>query len=109
MTKEKKDIRGYIPMYAFYILYFIYLGTSSFQSRYFSEIGMTDSQIGLISSIPAIAGLAAQPIWGTFSDRVKYKRSILIIGAAAAGIALFITRFPHLKILVMYECLRLLA
>lgn len=93
MTKEKKDIRGYIPMYAFYILYFIYLGTSSFQSRYFSEIGMTDSQIGLISSIPAIAGLAAQPIWGTFSDRVKYKRSILIIGAAAAGIALFITGF----------------
>ena len=93
MTKEKKDIRGYIPMYAFYILYFIYLGTSSFQSRYFSEIGMTDSQIGLISSIPAIAGLAAQPIWGTFSDRVKYKRSILIIGSAAAGIALFITGF----------------
>ena len=93
MTKKKKDIRSYIPMYAFYILHFIYLGTSSFQSRYFSEIGMTDSQIGLISSIPAIIGLAAQPVWGMLSDRVRYKRTILIIGSAAAGLALFVTGF----------------
>jgi len=90
---KTKALRAYIPMYAFYILYFIYLGTSSFQSRYFSEIGMTDSQIGLISSIPAIAGLAAQPVWGTFSDRVQHKRTILILGSGAAGIALIATGF----------------
>lgn len=92
-VKDKKKILSYIPMYAFYILFFIYLGTSSFQSRYLSEIGMTDSQIGLISSLPAIAGLLAQPIWGTLSDRVKYKRTILIVGSGMAGLSMFITGF----------------
>ena len=92
-AKDKKKLLSYIPMYAFYILFFIYLGTSSFQSRYLSEIGMSDSQIGLISSLPAIAGLAAQPIWGTLSDRVQYKRTILILGSAMAGLAMFITGF----------------
>ena len=90
---NRKKLLTYIPMYAFYILFFVYLGTSSFQSRYLSEIGMTDSQIGLISSIPAIAGLAAQPIWGTLSDRVQYKRTILIIGSGLAGLSMFITGF----------------
>ncbi|MBO5670480.1 MAG: MFS transporter, partial [Clostridia bacterium] len=89
----KKSIRAYIPMYGFYTLFFIYLGTSSFQSRYFSEIGMTDTQIGLISSLPAIAALAAQPVWGMLSDRVKYKRTILLAGSAAAGLALIATGF----------------
>ena len=92
-AKNKKKILAYIPMYAFYILFFVYLGTSSFQSRYLSEIGMTDTEIGLISSIPAIAGLMAQPIWGTLSDRVKYKRTVLIIGSGMAGLAMFITGF----------------
>ena len=92
-SANRKKLLRYIPMYAFYILFFIYLGTSSFQSRYLSEIGMTDSQIGLISSLPAIAGLFAQPVWGTLSDRVKYKRTILIIGSGMAGLAMFITGF----------------
>ena len=92
-AKDKKKILSYIPMYAFNMLFFIYLGTSSFQSRYLSEIGMSDAQIGLISSLPAIAGLAAQPIWGTLSDRVRYKRTILIVGSGMAGLAMFITGF----------------
>ena len=92
-SANRKKLLRYIPMYAFYILFFIYLGSSSFQSRYLSEIGMTDSQIGLISSLPAIAGLLAQPIWGTLSDRVKYKRTILIVGSGMAGLSMFITGF----------------
>ena len=91
--KDKKKLLHYIPMYAFYILFFVYLGTSSFQSRYLSEIGMSDSQIGLISSLPAIAGLLAQPVWGTLSDRVQYKRTILILGAGMAGLSMFVTGF----------------
>ncbi len=90
----KPSMKGYVPMYAFYILYFTYMGFSTFQSRYMGEVlGMSDSQIGLISSFPAVVGLVIQPIWGMLTDRLKYKRTVLFLGTILAAVFLFVTGF----------------
>lgn len=90
----KRSLKGYVPMYAYYILYFMYMGFSTFQGRYLGEeLGMSDSQIGLISSLPAVVGMFAQPIWGMLSDRLKYKRTVLIIGTFIAAGAYIATGF----------------
>ena len=90
----KPSLKGYVPMYSYYILFFMYMGFSTFQGRYLGEeLGMSDSQIGLISSLPAVVAMFTQPVWGMLSDRLKFKRTVLIIGTTVAGIAYFFTGF----------------
>ena len=69
----------YIPaLYGFHLIYFISYGVSSFFPKYFGEIGLLDSQIGILASIPAIIGVLLQPYWGSLTDRLRFKKTLLI-------------------------------
>lgn len=74
-----------LALFAFYGIYFFALGVASFTSKYLGELGLTDSQIGLIASLPAAICLAAQPIFGIISDRIRYKRNLLVVTCVVAG------------------------
>lgn len=96
MEREmKKRTRDYIFLYSFYALYFVSLGITSFNSKYFGEIGMSNAQIGILTSVPGIVGIFFQPIWGVFSDRVKYKRTVLFIATLVGGSVYFFTGFTE--------------
>ncbi len=72
-------------LYLYYALYFISLGMSTFAPKFYGEIGLSDSRIGLISAAAALAGLLLQPVWGILADGARYKRNVLILGLAVAG------------------------
>ncbi|WP_248928438.1 MFS transporter [Paenibacillus hamazuiensis] len=64
----------------FYAL--IYMSTGAFFSYislYYTEIGLGNYEIGWLTSIGAVVGLFAQPLWGIVSDRSRYKNRVLVI------------------------------
>ena len=80
----KKD-RWMISLYLFHAIYFISLGMTTFVSKFYGEIGLTDGKIGLISAMMAFVALFLQPIWGTLADRARYKRNVSAAALAVAG------------------------
>ena len=69
----------YISLFAFYFIYFIAMGMSTFIPKYYGEIGMTNAQIGVLTSIPTLIALAVTPLLGMLTDRVAKKRYLLTL------------------------------
>lgn len=46
---------------------------------YLDSIGFSKTNIGFLLSLAPFIAMLAQPVWGTFSDRAKYKNTVLII------------------------------
>ena len=44
----------YAYLCSFYFVYFIMTGMSTFIPKYYGEIGMSNSQIGILASIPTL-------------------------------------------------------
>ncbi len=68
--------RNVIILALFYA--FIYMSTGSFSSYigvYFTEAGIGHTEIGILTSIGAVVGLFAQPLWGLAGDRSKTKKT----------------------------------
>lgn len=97
--KKNKDF----ALFAFFSIYFISLGMSSFASKYLGEIGFSDSQIGLTASVPAALCLFAQPMFGIISDRIKLKRNLLVVTCILAGMLYVVVNFAtqFLPILIL--------
>lgn len=81
ILKDKK----LMSLYLFYTTYFFAIGLTTYSGKFYGEIGLSNSQISLISAIPAFIALFVQPIWGSFSDRAKYKRNVLVVALLCAA------------------------
>lgn len=88
MLKDKK----LLSLYLFYTTYFFAIGLTTYSGKFYGEIGLTNSQISLISAIPAFVALFAQPIWGSISDRAKYKRNVLTVALLCAAAFSFLVQ-----------------
>nr|WP_162990746.1 MFS transporter [Maliibacterium massiliense] len=79
----------------FYVYFFVtFMGmaiNNNFFSLYFTQKGMTSSELGLLFGLAPLAGLIAQPIWGAVGDRAKSKNAVLamIIFGGALMVLLF--------------------
>ncbi|MDO4460657.1 MAG: MFS transporter [Clostridia bacterium] len=90
--KQKRGFdRGLGMIYLFFLVYFFYNGFMSFMPKYYGEIGITDSQIGLINAASALASTCAQPIIGSLTDRAKYKKTVIAVSAIISGVLYFLT------------------
>ncbi|MFE5317791.1 MFS transporter [Paenibacillus sp. NPDC056579] len=72
---------------------FIYMSTGSFSSYigvYFTEQGIGHTEIGILTSIGAVVGLIAQPLWGLAGDRSKTKNRVLTICTLFAGLTVWL-------------------
>lgn len=69
----------YRALIAFHFIYFIVFSSTTFLPKYFGELGMTDGQIGMLMSLPAIAGVLFQPYFGSLTDRIRLKKYIVIV------------------------------
>lgn len=81
----------YRALYAFHLIYFIIYAATTFLPKYFGELGLTDGQIGMLMSLPAMAGVLMQPLFGAMTDRVRQKRFVvigLLAGLAAVSFAM---------------------
>jgi len=68
-----------LPLFCgYYFLIFMSGGCySSYIPLYYSQIGLTSSQIGFIASLSAAVTLIAQPVWGLWGDRASTKNFVL--------------------------------
>lgn len=82
--------KGYLQLASLYGIYFLALGASSFTSVYLGGKGMDNAQIGLLLSLPPLLSLVVQPMWGLAGDRARYKRTILAVSYAGAGLGCFL-------------------
>ena len=57
-------------------------------SLYYTQLGFRSDQLGCISAATALAAIAAQPLWGTLSDRTKKRTRLLSLLCVAAALAL---------------------
>lgn len=85
----KKSL-GLTLLSVYHFTYFIYLGFAAFVSKYFAEIGLNESQIGILTSVPALISMCFMPMWGALADRMKYKKYLLAFVVAAAGATLLL-------------------
>ncbi len=83
----KKQV-GITLLSTFYTVYFIYLGFAALISKYFAEIGLNESQIGILTSVPALIAMCFMPMWGALSDRIKLKKLVLSFTVIMAGATL---------------------
>ena len=57
-------------------------------SLYYTQLGFRSDRLGCISAATALAAIAAQPLWGTLSDRTKKRTRLLSLLCVAAALAL---------------------
>jgi len=69
----------YFSLYLHHLVYFLMLGASTFLPKLYGEMGLTNGQIGVLSSIPTLFALVLMPMFGIMSDRVSQKRHLLFI------------------------------
>ncbi|NHN33025.1 MFS transporter [Paenibacillus agricola] len=83
--------RNVTTLAIFYAFIYMSIGTfSSYIGIYFTEVGLGNSEIGILTSIGAVVGLFAQPLWGILGDRAKTKNSILMICTFFASVTVWL-------------------
>jgi PPP family 3-phenylpropionic acid transporter len=86
-------VRSYLLISAHYFFAFAALGVFFPYFALFlrENVGLTNSQVGIVISIPPLVGLFAQPAWGQVADRTGSRVNVLVflcIGSAAGFAAL---------------------
>lgn len=79
-----------LSLYTFYFIYFVYLGFSTFNSKYYKQIGLTNSEIALVTSLPALIAMCFSAVWGSVSDRMRTKKVLIGINTGITGLIMFL-------------------
>ncbi|HUY35673.1 MAG TPA: MFS transporter [Pirellulales bacterium] len=81
------DLRNRIGLYGSYFFGMAGIGfTLPYLPLYLGQKGMTDGQIGLVSTLAALAGLAQFPL-GLWSDRWQWRKPFLLVSLGALATA----------------------
>ena len=81
-----KQKRYLFSLYLFFFALFIGNGYTMYASRYLGEMGLTNTQIGLTTAVPAFVAIFAQPVWGVLADRSAKKRTTVVVGMGLAAL-----------------------
>lgn len=68
---------------------------------YYTSIGMSESQVGVLAAIIPLASLVIQPIWAYISDKTEKRKEVLLF--LCIGCAISILVFLHAD--TFYKCL----
>ncbi len=81
------------------LFYFLYWGALAsfgpFLNVYFSKIGMSGVEIGLLAMFSPLATLAVSPLVSMMADRHQWHRRILAICMLGVGAVVFLYQFPR--------------
>lgn len=67
-------------------LYFGIFATTSYQTVYLQEVGLTSAQIGWIVSISSLVGLVISPVWGLVSDRLHSAKGTFLLNVSVTAL-----------------------
>jgi MFS family permease len=81
------DVRNRIGLYGSYFFGMAGIGfTLPYLPLYLGERGLSDGQIGLVSTLAALSALAQFPI-GLWSDRLKWRKPFLVVALGVLALA----------------------
>ncbi|MDI6602029.1 MAG: MFS transporter [Thermoanaerobacteraceae bacterium] len=70
-----------------YLFIFLAFGSlSPLLNLYFSRIGFSGTEIGIIASSELLVSVLMQPVWGMISDRYRMRKRIFILSSFTCGI-----------------------
>ncbi len=92
-------------MGASYYAYFLAVGCFlPYITLYYRQLGLTGSQIGLLTALPPLAIALLAPLWGVLTDKRGIHRlvlrSALVLSASAALLLTRMTSFAQVKVLL---------
>ena len=94
----------------FYFCYYAAMAAfSPYLALYYRQLGIGETQIGLLAGIPPLVGLIAAPLWGGFADATqKHHRLLQIAISGLWGVVLIflLIRNPLwlLPLVILYAC-----
>jgi PPP family 3-phenylpropionic acid transporter len=93
-------------MKLFYLCFFMGNGLYvPYLALYYHAIHLSGAQIGLLASLPPVASVVLQPLWGILSDRYRLRRQLLTVcllcGAVLAPVVVLAPSFEHLLLLIL--------
>jgi PPP family 3-phenylpropionic acid transporter len=90
---HKRDVRKYLMLSGLYLfVYYAFGALYPLLSQYYKSIHLTGTQIGMISAVPPVVSIVAQPVWGMICDRYQIRKPILVLAlTASAMVALLFT------------------
>jgi PPP family 3-phenylpropionic acid transporter len=92
------------PRFVYFFYFAALANLAPYLALYFQSLGMTGSQIGILTGIPPVLGLIAAPTWGALADVTRQHKRILfltITGAALTALALaMVNGFLRLALVV---------
>ncbi len=87
--REKLGKNGWSLFIYYFCFYMAVAPYVSFVTAYYKEIGLTSSQIGIISGIGPVITVIGQFFWGRLADKAKYKNTVLLIATLATALAVY--------------------
>lgn len=111
LQKLRGQFGNNFPVYIFLIYVIFYSGHAfynTYNTLFLYEKGLTQDQIGMVSSIFTAILMFAKPLWGVFSDRCKNKARVigcLLITTAITCLAFYISASAYWLALcvIMYQ------
>lgn len=80
-----------LPAKAFYFAFYAAMSCLvPYLVLYYSQLGLTGRQIGLLVSIPPVITLLAAPLWGGVADATQQHRRVLLLAIAGSLAMVFV-------------------
>ena len=75
-----------------------FFGTLAFQGRFvaifFQDLGMTNTEIGVLIAVQSIIGLVAKPAWAALCDRSQQHRLVLLFNIVLSAFSVILYSTP---------------
>lgn len=86
---EKFSLSGG-SLFTYYACFYMAISPfTCYITSYYSDIGLSASQIGLISGIGPLITIIGQMIWGRMADKAYYKNTVLMIATIGTAVVLY--------------------
>ncbi len=86
---ERYRSSGFALFVYYFFMYVAMAPFTAFLSTYYNEIGLSASQIGVLSGIGPIVVIFGQFVWGRMADRAKQKNTVLLVATLLTGITVY--------------------
>ena len=84
-------MKKYLDLYVVNGMYWVTAAAFlPFIGAYYTSIGMSEGQVGVLAAVFPLAALAIQPIWAYLSDRTGKRKRMLLILCVGSGVSVLL-------------------
>ena len=84
-------MKKYLDLYVVNGMYWVTAAAFlPFIGAYYTSIGMSEGQVGVLAAVFPLPALAIQPIWAYLSDRTGKRKRMLLILCVGSGVSVLL-------------------